>query len=246
MERIAIFAALQWECRSAVRPLRQVRRSRLGPFTVWQGSARRYEVWVVKTGIGMERAAAAVDAVGDLTRFALVMSTGCAGGLSLQLAAGDLVLATAIVCESAPTGRATHPALRAQALRIADAAGLRVSEGTVVCSATALASAAAKRAAAAGGAIAVEMEAEPIAARATRAGVPFLSVRAILDPAADELCIPDVLADATTGNVRPLAAARYLAAHPNAIPQLIGLRRLQRAARESLERFFEHWLSAGE
>ena len=94
MERIAIFAALQWECGAVVRHLRRVERSRLGAFTLWRSRAARHEVWVVKTGVGVQRAAAAVDALGDATRFALLMSTGCAGGLAPELRPGDLALAT--------------------------------------------------------------------------------------------------------------------------------------------------------
>ena len=62
MHRVAIFAALPWECRTVLRPLREVRRTRLGAFTMWQGRASEREVWVVKTGDGDRRAATAVDA----------------------------------------------------------------------------------------------------------------------------------------------------------------------------------------
>lgn len=241
VERIAIFAALQWECGAVVRHLRQVERSRLGAFTLWRSRAARQEVWVVKTGVGVQRAAAAVDALGDAARFALLMSTGCAGGLAPELRPGDLALATSVVCDGASDALPTDAAARRSALRAMDAAGLRGLEGVVLCSTTALATAAAKRAAAARGAIAVEMEAAPIAARALAAQIPFLSVRAILDGVEHELSGPGTLVDAATGAVRPLAVAGYLAAHPGAIFELLALQRMQRAARGSLERFFARW-----
>jgi adenosylhomocysteine nucleosidase len=243
MERIAVFAALQWECRAVVRQLHQVRRDRLDGFTRWRGSAPRCEVVVVKTGIGMQRAAAAIDALGDLAQFRLIVSTGCAGGLAPHLDPGDLVLATAVVCDATAARRATDCAWRADALTAVAGAGLRGAEGPMLCSAAALASAAAKRGAAAAGAIAVEMESDSIAARAAGAGIPFLSVRAILDGADHELCVPDRLTNAATGSVRPLAVAGYVATHPNVISELIALQRMQRAARESLERFFARWLA---
>jgi len=242
MEQIAVFGALQWECRAVVRQLRQVQRNRLLGLTLWHGRAPRFEVSVVKTGVGMQRAAAAADALGDLTRFAVVVSAGCAGGLAPQLSPGDLVLATTIVCDGSTAAHRTDTTHRAGALRAAARMGLRGVEGAVLCSARALLSAADKRAAAAGGALAVEMESDPIAARAAAAGVPFLSVRAILDGTDHELCVPDTLTDGATGGVRPLAVAGYVATHPGMIPELIALQRMQRAARQSLERFFAGWL----
>jgi nucleoside phosphorylase len=242
VERIAIFAALQWECRTVLRSLRQVSRVRLGAFTCWQGRAPRAEVWLVKTGVGVQRAAAAAEALGDARRFALFVSTGCAGGLAPELRAGDLAFTTAVIGDDGREAVSTDAAPRARAQHAASAAGLRTAQGPVLCSQTALGSAA-KRAAAAGGAIAVEMEAAALAARAASAPVPFLSVRAVLDGVEDDLTAAGTLVDPASGGIRPLALAAYLAAHPGAITQLMTLQRLQRAARESLERFFRQWLA---
>src|SRR5262245_31906413 len=96
MERIAIFAALQWECRTALPAVAQLRRTRIGAFTVWQGHAAQREVWVVKTGMGVQRAGAAVDATCAAQSFDLIVSTGCAGGLAPVLQPGDLTVATSI------------------------------------------------------------------------------------------------------------------------------------------------------
>ena len=53
MERIAIFAALQWECRPVLRHLRRVTRERHAGVTVWRGTTAACEVWLVKTGMGL-------------------------------------------------------------------------------------------------------------------------------------------------------------------------------------------------
>jgi adenosylhomocysteine nucleosidase len=241
VERIAIFAALQWECRPVLRWLRQVSRARLDGFTCWQGRAPRGDVWLVKTGVGVQRAAAAAAALGDARRFVLFVSTGCAGGLAPELRAGDLVLTTTVVDDDGHEAAAVDAESRAQARLAAHDAGLRSTEGPVLCSQTAL-GAAAKRAAAAGGAIAVEMEAAALAARAADAQVPFLSVRAVLDGVEDDLTAPGALVDPASGGVRPLAVAAYVATHPSAVAQLMNLQRLQRAARASLEHFFRQWL----
>lgn len=243
VERIAIFAALQWECRAVLHALRQLRRVRLGAFRGWQGRVGQREVWVVKTGVGVQRAAAAVDAAGGAQAFQLIVSTGCAGGLAPALQPGDLALATAITGDGTDGALTTTAAQRARALRAVAAAGLRGLEGPLLCSATVLATLADKRAAAAAGAVVVEMEGGAIAARAAAARVPFLSVRAVLDGADHQLEMPGTLIDPTTGGLRPLALASYVATHPRAIAELRALQRMQHAARDSLERFFGHWLA---
>ena len=243
VQRIAVFAALQWECRTVLKHLRQVRRVRLGAFTCWQGRGARYEVWVVKTGMGVERAAAAVDAMGAAHGCDLFVSTGCAGGLAPALLPGDLVIASTISGDGT-SGTLTTAALpRAHALQAAETAGLRRVEGSLLCSATVLATASEKRAAAARGAVVVEMEGGAIAARAAAAAVPLLSVRAILDAAEHEVRLPGTLIDPASGNLRPLALAGYVATHPFVVAELLAMQRMQSAARDSLERFFGRWLA---
>ncbi|HSP96543.1 MAG TPA: hypothetical protein VL049_04780, partial [Candidatus Dormibacteraeota bacterium] len=132
-----------------------MRRSNGDRITVWRGEADVGEVWVVKTGVGPARAAAAAAQI-DLAACALVVSTGCAGGLAPTLRAGDLVVASAVESEDAI--HPTDPATRAQLHALATAGGLPMREGVMRCSATMLASRADKHAAAAGGALAVEME----------------------------------------------------------------------------------------
>ena len=238
MPRLAIFAALDWECRAALRALRAVRRAPIGDVPRWAGALGGAPAWVVQTGIGPARAAAAAAAV-DLDDCALVISTGCAGALDPTLQVGELVIASSV-----QDGAATHPAAaapRQRALALAAAHGLRAREGALLCSASLLASAAQKRAAAARGAIAVEMEGAPIAAAAARAGVAFLAVRAVLDRADDDLGVLAHVADPATGRVRPLALAGHLLRHPAALAELRALQRGQRAARHSLTRFFTAW-----
>ncbi|MGH7789339.1 MAG: hypothetical protein ACRERC_20885 [Candidatus Binatia bacterium] len=241
MDRTIIFAALQWECRTVLRHLRQVRRTPCGPFPSWRASTPRGEVWVVKTGIGIERATAAATAAGEARDFARVISTGCAGGLSPALHAGDLAVATAVI--DGGRRQMTDAAGRTQATAIAAAAGLRSLEGPILCSPVALTGVDDKRRAAAGGAIVVEMEGAPIAEWAARGATPFLAVRAVLDGAGDALHLAGNFIDPSDGSVRPLALAGYIATHPSVVSELLAMQRMQRAARDSLERFFAGWLA---
>ncbi len=252
METIAIFAALQWECRAVLRRLRQVERRLLGGLTLWVGrTPAAREVWLVRTGMGTERAAVAAQAALEAQAFELMVSTGCAGGLAPELAPGDLVVATGIAfdpesyiptAESRDHAFPTDPAVRAGAMRAAADAGLRCAEGAVWCSSTVLATAADKRAAAARGLIAVEMEGAAIADCAGGARLPFLSVRSILDGVDHDLHLGGQFTDPASGNLKAATLAAYLATHPGALPELLALQRMQRAAEQSLAMFFARWL----
>ena len=239
---IVVFAALEWECSTVLRGLDGVRRAPAEGVARWSGAAGGRPVWVVRTGVGVERAAAATAAAP--ADAALVVSTGCAGGLDPTLRPGDLVVASAIIDPAGDTLPA-DPQHAATALRQAQEAGLRAGSGAVRCSASVLADVAAKRAAAAGGAVAVEMEGAPIARWAASSGLPFVSVRAVLDGAGEALDIPAGCVDAATGRVRPLALAAHLATHPRQLSRLVALHRMQQAARTALERFFAAWLGGG-
>jgi len=246
VERIAVFAALQWECRPVLGRLRDVTRERLGHFTLWRGRTPAGEVCLMKTGVGLERAAAAARTLSAAQGFALFVSTGCAGGLSPDLAAGDLAVATHVIGGAPGQQFATHAAQRARLCDAARQAVLRVALGPVLCSPHVLTTVAAKRAAAAAGPVAVEMEGAPIAAQAAASGIPFVSVRAIIDTADTELPHAGRFTDPRSGALKPLAIAAYIATHPGVLPELLAMQRMMKAAQQSLEQLFAAWLSATE
>lgn len=224
--------------------LRQVARERMGDVTVWRSDMPAREVWLVKTGIGVQRAEAAATRVTDVGGFGLFVSTGCAGALAPELAPGHLTIATAIVDSSSGRRFEADANQHQRARRAAERAALRTTAAAVLCSAQMLATATAKRAAAAqSGAVAVEMEGAPIAACAARAGVPFVSVRAILDTAATELRHGGKFIDQENGTLKPLALAGYLATHPRVLPDLLALQRMRNAVQASLDKFFSAWFA---
>lgn len=244
MDRIAIFAALHWECRPVLRHLRQVARRRVGGFTAWHGATSRREVVLVKTGMGITQAAAAAQAIRDSGHCALFVSTGCAGALAAELMPGDVVFATTVVGGDSRGAFDTDAEQRERAQRAAAHETLRVVSGPVLCSPEALLTAEHKRAAAARyDAIAVEMEGTAIACEAARRRIPFLSVRAILDTADTELKHAGKFIEPQTGAVKPLALAGYVATHPGVIADLIAMQHMMRAAQVSLARFFGTWFS---
>jgi nucleoside phosphorylase len=235
---LVIFAALRWECRAVLRALKQVRRARLGHVTTWTGHAEIGEVRVIQTGMGLERAAAAADVLRPEMTTA-VLSTGCAGALAAGLEAGDLVIASALVSTGGGSRVPTHPRLADRCQAIATGAGLRSTIGPVLCSPKVLNTAASKRAAAeTTQAIAVEMEGTPLAERAARLGVPFASIRAVLDTSSADLTDAGSFLDPATGRVRPMAMAAFLARHPRTLPHFLAMQECMAAAGKSMARFF--------
>jgi nucleoside phosphorylase len=245
MKRAAVFAALRWECAPILRSMRQVRRTHIDTFTVWSSTIGGREVWLIKTGMGQERARAAAAALGCAGDFDYFLSTGCAGALAQDLVPGDLTVATAVIGTPSGARFETHADLSQCVHAAAERASLRTTRGAMLSSAALLATPAAKRAAAAAtGAVAVEMEGAAIGACAQDAGIPFAAVRVILDTAGTELHGSGAFVDPQTGAVRPWQLLRYVTTRADAIPHLLALQRLTTAAQRSLDRFFATFLSA--
>ncbi len=224
-----------------LRALDDVHRERHRDVASWCGSAGRYRVRVVRTGIGAERAAVAAARLvdnGPLPRW--VVSTGCAGALDAGLAAGDLVVATAIVTD---TGPVAGPSARdaAAVATWARSRGINLRLGSFYSARDPLLDGVAKRAARRRtGAILVEMEGAAAAAAAVACGGRCVAVRAILDPV--DAALPAVLAPqaARQGLVR---LATDVA--PAAVSRLAMLVAGQRAARRALGVFFAAFFQDG-
>lgn len=244
MERIAIFAALPWECAPIAKRLRRAQRTAINACTVWRGDSERGEVWLVKTGIGLNHAHAAAQAVAEAGEFTLFLSTGCAGALAADLRPGDLNVATRVVSMMTSQPLATDVERSADVLAAAQRAGVQTCSGTVLCSPAVLATRSEKRNAAQRyGAVAVEMEGQPLAVCAANAGIPFVSARVILDDAQTEMRHAGRFVDPQSGRVRPMALAAYVARRPSVVRELLALQRMMQAAQRSLDQLFAIWLT---
>jgi adenosylhomocysteine nucleosidase len=165
-----------------------------------------------------------------------LVSFGIAGGLDPNLAPGDLVLAERVM---SPEGDAvaTDPDLRATWAAAAAAAGLHHVDGSLMESARILASAAEKRAAhRSSGAVAVDMESRAVAGVAAEAGMPFIAVRAIADPAGRPLPRSVIGSIGPNGGPRVGRVILRVCLRPWEAPALLQLRRDTNAALESLRR----------
>ena len=162
-----------------------------------------------------------------------VVSFGFAGGLDARLRPGDLVLSTGVHDEGGQRITAAQPlrATAAAALR-----GLGFFEGEIVCATAVAATPDAKRTLAKDGALAVDMETEPVARAAGEAGLPWLALRAIVD-AADSTLPPFAREAGNRGHLTHFvpAALKYAASGPRAVADLIRLARDARRAGAALE-----------
>ena len=150
-------------------------------------------------GIGPRRAAALCAEFERGARPRGVALLGWAGGLRADLAVGDIVIAD----RALSAGRSD-----VNCLALALPGTARVHRGPVLTADHVVAAPAAKRAAAACGALAVEMEAYPLAAWAAQHAVPFVHGRVILDTVDDALPALDGVLDGYGRlQIRPLWGA---------------------------------------
>ncbi|HET7267612.1 MAG TPA: hypothetical protein VFJ15_05835 [Oleiagrimonas sp.] len=166
---------------------------------------------VVVAGPGMQRATAAARGLlaAGATR---LISWGVAGGLTARLRPGDLVLADRVASADGvqipDRDWCSEMVARLQPLECP------LTVGSVWTHAHAVTSLAEKQRLAANGHAIVDMEAAAVASVARAAGVPFVVIKAVCDPAGRALpaCAPRLLhAD---GRVRVSAVAMTLASGP--------------------------------
>lgn len=153
-----------------------------------------------------------------------LVSFGVAGGLDPSLAAGTIVLASAVVADDGQTWSVDVPWQRS--VRDSIANHVPATIGVIAGQDRALTSREAKESARRmTGAVAVDMESHGVAVVAAEAGLPFLVVRAIADPATR--AIPEWIANAVApdGTVIPQRIAGRLFARPWTVWTLIGLAR---------------------
>ncbi len=167
------------------------------------------------------RAASAVDAAAAVFHPDAVISTGFCGALDPDLRVADVVVATAVVSADR----------RYNALPVSTAAAYHSG---VVCSIDRVAQTAEeKRRLRAGGAMAVEMEAAGVAARAQALGLPFHCIRVVTDLAGETMANDFNAALRSDGHFDTMVILRATLRRPLArLPELCRLRqRSVRAAR---------------
>lgn len=174
-ERIGLVVALPAEAQS------------VGMSGMHPGECARWKLgWIAVSGIGPHNAMRAAERL-LACGVARIANWGVAGALDTGLAPGDVLIPDRIRYSHDDPGFETDPDAREQMVN-ALSADLHVRTGTLWSAQRPIATQADKRALAErSGAVAVDMEAAPIAAVAARAHLPFVAVKAICDPASREL-----------------------------------------------------------
>ena len=179
-------------------------------------------------GIGKFPATANVARIAERKPDAIVLVGFCGGG-DPDLVPGDLHIADSFLGPDRSDSIVADAGLTAGLSSAAKAAGGRVVAGPSATVAAVASASLKSELYESAGAVTVNMEDYWVAHTARAAGVPFASVRAVLDPARVEL--PGYVAD-SGGKAAPVALG--LAGHPGRMLGLWRLARQARAARNSL------------
>ena len=186
-------------------------------------------------GPGPERAGAAATRLAQ-DGAALLISFGICGGLDSALKPGDLLLADTVLSGDGarhPASAEQRPVLEARLSGLA----LRIVAGPLLGQDRPLAGAVDKAARfAATGARAVDMESHGVARAAEAAGLPFLVVRAVADPAARNLPRAALAAIGPDGRLKLFSALGAMYLRPWESPALIRLTYETRLAFDALEK----------
>lgn len=183
-------------------------------------------------GWGFERAEQAARRLVEQHSARALLSWGVAGGLASALVPGDVLVPERVVSNDGTW--ITDRVLRARVQRILG--GRSREGGDLYCSRAPVGSLEAKRALAARGMLAVDMESAAVAGVAQRAGVPFVAVKSICDPASREIPAVALRLLDPDGGVRWRAVPGVLRGGPRAWRDLYALREDLAAARGSLWR----------
>ena len=164
-----------------------------------------------------------------------LVSFGVAGGLDRNLAPGTVVIADRVTTPEG--GRIPTDTAWAEGLVHAIGGRVAMTRAPIAGSDTVIASATGKRELhESTGAAAVDMESHGIGEVAAAAGIRFLAVRAIADPAARAIPPWVLKGVAEDGSLRPAAVIAPLLARPWTVWALIGLARENGKALRSLRR----------
>ena len=188
------------------------------------------------TGVGREVARRVMREVLEASRPDAVLSLGYGGGLREGLTAGALALSPSLHCEGEPTLNGDRLLLEAAAERLT-LSGISYELGDCVTVDGAAWTVESK--AALGqrtGAAVVDMESYWIAWEAQAAGLPWLALRAVVDPV--DRALPPFVAGKEGRGVRDwvLPALGYALTTPSGIPNLVRLGLASGKARRSLKR----------
>lgn len=245
-KRIAVFVATPWEMEAvwAAFPMGVERRVNGVRVRICVAGSREY--WLIRTGVGLQKASGVASRLLTYQPFCLAVSTGFACALiaaevGALLAGGDVMFSGAVGSARSPTIDVPGPE-RDRVLALVSGSdssahiGLFVSADHVVGRASEK-----QRIARVTGAIGLDMESAALAAEARRSHVPFVIVRAASDLLHEDLPLDFNLFLRPTGWIKGVALAL---SSPASLRGLSRLRRQSVAAARNLTAFFHRYVRA--
>lgn len=225
-----IFVPTRWESQAALRSLPDAL-----PQPKWDVPAwRAGDLLVLEPGMGPRLSGAMLPLLDSLMPREVWLYGWC-GGLVPELRVGDLVLADATILAEGDDAlrRISHSpseAVLAQTRSLAERLDRPLIVGPALTSDHVLVSVEQKQAGAASGAVAVEMEAGPLARWSVTRSVPFVHLRVVLDPLGSPLPPTPLPAD-DHGYISRHALFLHVMSHPGEWRSLWDLMQQMRRAR---------------
>ena len=243
MKPVGIFAATRWELNAVKQALTVEDELVVEGVRCLIGRRGTCSSWLIRTGVGMERAGRIGRVITSVTPFSVMISTGFACALT-PAGIGDLLIGTDVVCPSPATrDRAAvdcATTYRMAALQAARSVGVAVQAGRFVTVPEVLWRAQQKRSiASATGGLGLDMESGALADVAKKTGIPFAIVRTVSDLVDENLPLDFNLFLRPTGWPRGVLACL---ANPGCMAGLWRLRAQSATAALQLTRFYERYL----
>jgi adenosylhomocysteine nucleosidase len=236
---IGLVIAMPEEVRPIARRLGRYMKERIDGFPFYRFHPEGREIGLVRSGMGKERAAAAAAALIAVQRPGLLISAGFGGGVREGLATGDVVLAGKVMSLADGGITETIAVDNARLLRdlVENLPGrdFRILDGCVITSQGILRKEEANRLLPEGLRNPVlDMETRAVAEAASREAIPFLALRAVSDPADEELLFS--IEEITDRNL-DIRIGKVLSAilrNPRILPQMLRLARNAKTAGNNL------------
>jgi adenosylhomocysteine nucleosidase len=239
---VGLIAALPEEVAPLLRQVRESAEERLGGLLCYRFPVGRSEACLVLSGMGMARAATAAGALVSAVRPRCLVSFGFGGAVLPGPEVGDLVVAERLLHlhrrlfaeQPAPT---LEPAQRIVSLLAAGRpkGAARTFPGTIVSTSGIVTKSSLVGLLPAGlNCPVLDMETVAVARVAAEAGIPLVALRAVSDPADEELGFSlEEITDREL-NIRLGLVLLTMAKRPPIVPQFLRLARNSRTAGESL------------
>lgn len=238
-ESIGIVMAMQEEVRPVLRRLGRHCKERAGQFPLYLFQRDERQLFLIESGMGTKRAAAATAELISRAQPRLIITAGLGGAVRPGLNVGDLVLAGQVLSldkglTTKIAGIANEALLRAMHESVPGQV-LRMVGGTSVTTSGIVNKRQADQQLARDIANPVlDMETSAVAEIAGRSGIPLVALRAVSDAADEELLFSlDELTDRDL-NIRIGKVVMTVAKKPRILPQLIRLAKNSKLAANNL------------